>query len=115
MLDFHDFQNSNRYVRKYLIATIGAYTVLFRKTRPLFLGVLAVTIISVNYFTHTSWYLWRWGSSQDYYAPCHDIEAIPIWQLKLPKLGSESNIRLVNITKDNHLDIVMGFGTGADG
>ena len=76
---------------------------------------MAVTIISVNYFTHTSWYLWRWGSSQDYYAPCHDIEVIPVWQLKLPKLGSESNIRLVNITKDAHLDIVMGFGTGADG
>ena len=43
------------------------------------------------------------------------IEAIPVWQLKLPKLGSESNIRLVNITKDAHLDIIMGFGTGADG
>ena len=78
----------------------------------LFLGVLAVTIISVNYFTHTSWYLWRWGSSQDYYAPCHGIEAVPVWQLKLPKLGSESNIRLVNITKDKHLDVIMGFGTG---
>jgi hypothetical protein len=38
-----------------------------------------------------------------------------VWQLKLPKLGSESNIRLVNITKDAHLDIIMGFGTGADG
>ena len=38
-----------------------------------------------------------------------------MWQLKLPKLGSESNIRLVNITKDAHLDIIMGFGTGADG
>lgn len=80
-----------------------------------FAGVLAVTIISVNYFTHTSWYLWRWGSSQDYYAPCHDIEAIPVWQLKIPKLGSESNLRLLNITKDPYLDIVMGFGTGADG
>ena len=77
-----------------------------------FLGVLAITIISVNYFTHTSWYLWRWGSSQDYYAPCHGIEAVPIWQLKLPKLGSESNIRLVNISKDSHLDLIMGFGTG---
>ena len=77
-----------------------------------FTGVLAITIISVNYFTHTSWYLWRWGSSQDYYAPCHGIEAIPIWQLKMPKLGSESNIRLVNITKDQHLDVIMGFGTG---
>ena len=71
-----------------------------------------MTIISVNYFTHTSWYLWRWGSSQDYYAPCHGIEAVPVWQLKLPKLGSESNIRLVNITKDKHLDVIMGFGTG---
>ena len=74
--------------------------------------LLAITIISVNYFTHTSWYLWRWGSSQDYYAPCHGIEAVPIWQLKLPKLGSESNIRLVNISKDSHLDLIMGFGTG---
>ena len=84
----------------------------FLQKCSLFLGVLAVTIISVNYFTHTSWYLWRWGSSQDYYAPCHGIEAVPVWQLKLPKLGSESNIRLVNITKDKHLDVIMGFGTG---
>ena len=30
----------------------------------------------------------------------------------MPKLGSESNIRLVNITKDQHLDVIMGFGTG---
>ena len=78
-------------------------------------GVLLVTIISVNYFTHSSWYLWRWGSRQDYFAPCHDLEPVPVWQLKLPKLGSGSNLRLVNITKDPHLDIIMGFGTGADG
>ena len=73
---------------------------------------MAVTIISVNYFTHTSWYLWRWGSSQDYYSPCHDLETEAVWQLKMPKMGSESNLRLVNISKDEHLDVVMGFGTG---
>jgi hypothetical protein len=46
------------------------------------------------------------------YGPCHDLEIIPVWQKKLPKFTSESNIRLVNITNDDVLDIVLGFGTG---
>ena len=46
------------------------------------------------------------------YGPCHDLEIIPVWQKKFPKFSSESNIRLVNITNDDVLDIVLGFGTG---
>ena len=46
------------------------------------------------------------------YGPCHDLEIIPVWQKKLPKFTSESNIRLINITNDDVLDIVLGFGTG---
>ena len=78
-----------------------------------FSGGLAITIILVNYFTHAGWYFWRWGSSQTYpYAPCHDLEVTPVWQVKFPKFGTEGNFRLLNISKDEVLDIVFGFGTG---
>ena len=84
-----------------------------------FSGTLVLTIFLVNYFTHTSWMFWKWwwpGYSNSMvnieYGPCHNLEIIPVWQKKFPKFTSESNIRLVNITDDDVLDIVMGFGTG---
>ena len=46
------------------------------------------------------------------YGPCHELEIIPVWQKKFPKFTSDSNTRLVNITKDGILDVVIGFGTG---
>ena len=85
----------------------------------LILGTLVLTIFLINYFTHTSWMFWKYWwpgySSGDVaieYGPCHDLEIIPVWQKKFPKFSSESNIRLVNITNDDVLDIVLGFGTG---
>ena len=76
-----------------------------------------MTIVLVNYFTHSGWFFWRWGSSDNLipYAPCHDLEVIPVWQRRFPKFGAEGNLRLINITKDDVLDVVFGFGTGADG
>eukprot|EP00095_Tigriopus_kingsejongensis_P007875 maker-scaffold127_size327531-snap-gene-1.8 protein:Tk07875 transcript:maker-scaffold127_size327531-snap-gene-1.8-mRNA-1 annotation:"hypothetical protein BRAFLDRAFT_93831" len=79
------------------------------------IGVLAITIILVNYFTHTGWYFWHWGSSGMKSSPCHRIEVIPIWSQNFPKMLAEGNLRLLNISQDNVLDIVIGFGTGADG
>ena len=83
------------------------------------LGTLVLTIFLVNYFTHSSWKFWRWwlpgylsSNLNTEYGPCHELEIIPVWQKKLPKFTSESNIRLVNITNDDVLDIVLGFGTG---
>ena len=79
----------------------------------MFSGGLAITIILVNYFTHAGWYFWRWGASQPpAFAPCHDLEITPVWQVKFPKWGTEGNFRLLNISKDDVLDIVFGFGTG---
>ena len=89
------------------------------KFRRFVSGTLVLTIFLINYFTHTSWMFWKWwwpGYSSSgvniEYAPCHELEIINVWQQKFPKFTSESNIRLVNITNDDVLDIVLGFGTG---
>ncbi|TRY71775.1 hypothetical protein TCAL_12171 [Tigriopus californicus] len=79
------------------------------------IGILAVTIILVNYFTHTGWFFWHWGGSGLKPAPCHRLEVIPIWSQNFPMMLSEGNLRLLNISQDNVLDVVIGFGTGADG
>ena len=86
-------------------------------------GILIITIVLVNYFTHAGWFYWiGWSQSEtssanqathgEGFAPCHDLEVIPVWQQKFPKYGSEGSFRLLNITKDDVLDIVFGFGTG---
>lgn len=49
-------------------------------------GVLVITIILVNYFTHTGWYFWHWNREAIRSAPCHDIEVIPVWQKNFPKV-----------------------------
>ena len=40
---------------------------------------------------------------------------IPVWQKKFPKLLTEGSTRMLDVNKDGILDVVMGFGTGADG
>jgi len=39
-------------------------------------------------------------------------EVTPVWQMKFPKLGTEGHFRLLNISKDDVLDVVFGFGSG---
>jgi hypothetical protein len=69
----------------------------------------------VNYFTHTGWYFFHWNPDAITSAPCHDIEVIAVWSKNFPQMLSEGNARMVNISKDDVLDVVIPFGTGADG
>ena len=46
---------------------------------------------------------------------CQRLEIIPIWQAKFPKLIVEGSTRMLYINDDKVLDVVFGFGTGADG
>ncbi|ESP00009.1 hypothetical protein LOTGIDRAFT_113097 [Lottia gigantea] len=46
---------------------------------------------------------------------CDKIEVEDVWVVGIPKFLTESAFRLVDINKDGVLDVIMGFGTGADG
>ena len=41
-----------------------------------------------------------------------DIDVEDVWITKLPKLTTESALRLMDVNNDNVLDIVLGFATG---
>ena len=74
---------------------------------------MAISIIAVNYFTHSGFMFWHWTTGDPDYSPCHDLEVIPVWSKNFPKFISEGNVRLLNISKDDVLDVVLGFGTGS--
>ena len=80
------------------------------------MGVSALTIVLINYFSHSHW-LWGYfeSSYDEILVGCDDIEVIPVWQSKFPKLLTEGSTRMLNISGDDTLDVVFGFGTGADG
>ncbi|KAK3107822.1 hypothetical protein FSP39_022986 [Pinctada imbricata] len=46
---------------------------------------------------------------------CDEISVEDVWTVGLPKLNTESAIRMIDVNKDGVLDIILGFGTGADG
>ena len=78
-------------------------------------GVMVLTILAVNFFAHDSWFLWRWrsaASSAGGGAPCPKLEVTHVWSKTLPKMVAEGSIRMVNVTNDDVLDVIFGFGTG---
>ena len=80
------------------------------------MGLAAVTIILTNYFTHSDWLFLHFGSSSDQdIIGCDELEVTPVWQVKFPKLITEGSTRMLDVNKDGILDVVLGFGTGADG
>ena len=44
--------------------------------------------------------------------PCTDFEVEDVWIQNIPKLLTETAVRLVDVNKDDILDVVMGFSTG---
>ena len=80
------------------------------------IGVAAITIILTNYFTHSDWLFWHFSSSdKSEIIGCDELIVTPVWQAKFPKLISEGSTRMVDVNKDGVLDVILGFGTGADG
>ena len=77
------------------------------------MGVAAITIILTNYFTHSGWLFWGMripggGGGRDKLVGCQSIEvnssgldymdvtlaqAVPVWQVRLPKMISEGSTR----------------------
>ena len=81
------------------------------------MGLAAITIILTNYFTHSDWLFWNFGlgSGETEIVGCDELEVTPVWQVKFPKLITEGSTRMLNVNNDGVLDVVLGFGTGADG
>ncbi|CAC5391774.1 unnamed protein product [Mytilus coruscus] len=46
---------------------------------------------------------------------CNNIKVEDVWTVGLSKLNTESSFRLVDVNSDGILDVIFGFGTGADG
>ncbi|XP_041373917.1 uncharacterized protein LOC121386932 [Gigantopelta aegis] len=46
---------------------------------------------------------------------CDTIEVEDVWVVGIPKLLTESALRLVDVNQDGTLDVILGFATGADG
>ncbi len=96
---------------------------------------MAITILVVNYSTsHNILNLFRqWGgasgssssSSSLYlstsdlrspsYSPCHGFDVTPAWTRSFPKLNARGGLRMLNVSGDGVLDVVLGYGSGADG
>lgn len=58
--------------------------------------------------------LWPMESIRDNNSltPCTNFKLSPVWSQKIPKILSDSQIRLIDIDKDGVKDIVIGTGTG---
>ncbi|XP_022110434.1 uncharacterized protein LOC110989995 [Acanthaster planci] len=52
------------------------------------------------------------SSQQQEVAPCSDFDIEDVWVQNFPKLITETAFRLVDVNKDDVLDVVMGFSTG---
>ena len=78
------------------------------------MGIIALTIILTNYFTHSNFLFWNFSlpSNAVELVGCQNLEIVPVWQVKIPKLIVEGSTRMLHVNDDQVLDIVFGFGTG---
>ncbi|CAH0546377.1 unnamed protein product [Brassicogethes aeneus] len=44
--------------------------------------------------------------------PCNNFKVNNVWSVNLPKLTSESPVRLLDVNNDGFQDVIFGFGTG---
>lgn len=44
--------------------------------------------------------------------PCSKLTVTNMWSVKLPKLTSDSPIRILDVNQDDIEDVIFGFGTG---
>ena len=61
------------------------------------MGVAAITIVLTNYFTHPGWLFWH-SSSHHTVRGCDQLEVVPVWQVKFPKLLTEGSTRMIKAT-----------------
>ena len=49
------------------------------------------------------------------FAPCDELEATKVWHATMPKLMTETAVRLNDVNEDGVDDLMVGFSTGVDG
>ncbi|XP_046385650.1 uncharacterized protein LOC124155677 isoform X2 [Ischnura elegans] len=82
------------------------------------LGVIVLVVCMVNSYPSSMSDIapfWKMPRISVDYLPCTSLETQDVWTKSFPKLTTESSIRLMDVNKDGVLDVVLGYGTGADG
>lgn len=44
--------------------------------------------------------------------PCDSLKVTDVWSVNLPKLTTDSPVRILDVNSDGTDDIIFGFGTG---
>ena len=80
----------------------------------LFIGGLAVFVWLVIYVVnaYSAGMMAMDTSGRQRIVGCDHVTVEDVWVLGLPKLMTESAIRMLDVNEDGHLDVVMGFATG---
>ncbi|XP_071442894.1 uncharacterized protein [Hetaerina americana] len=82
------------------------------------LGVIVLVVFLVNSYPSSLNDIapfWKMPKTNVEYLPCTAVETQDIWTKSFPKLTTESSFRLMDVNKDGILDVILGYGTGADG
>ncbi|XP_067007692.2 uncharacterized protein [Anabrus simplex] len=58
---------------------------------------------------------WRVSETSSMVMPCTELVTEYVWTRSLPKLTSESALQVNDVNKDGILDVIIAYGTGADG
>lgn len=54
-------------------------------------------------------------NDENNFAPCDELEATKVWHATMPKLMTETAVRLNDVNEDGVDDLMVGFSTGVDG
>ncbi|XP_026286303.1 uncharacterized protein LOC113211963 isoform X1 [Frankliniella occidentalis] len=84
------------------------------------LGLLALSVIIINYFPLPLSKLLVWFGKNSHLPnqkliPCTELVTSDVWVQTFPKLTSETAVRLSDVNHDGVLDVILGYGTGTDG
>lgn len=99
---------------KYLIYIFVSRYITFSN----FSGLIALVVILVSLFPLPIDKLKNWFISKtrecftEKLLPCSELVVTDVWTVSLPKLTSESAVRILDVTSDGIDDVIFGYGTG---
>ncbi|KAK9754606.1 hypothetical protein QE152_g1071 [Popillia japonica] len=86
----------------------------------LLIGLIALVVILVSLFPLPIDKLKNWFISKtrecftEKLLPCSELVVTDVWTVSLPKLTSESAVRILDVTSDGIDDVIFGYGTGGN-
>ncbi|GLG92305.1 Uncharacterized protein GBIM_00031 [Gryllus bimaculatus] len=80
------------------------------------LGLLAAVVVLIMWFPipFDQIAFWRAKPMPTVIVPCSEISTDDVWIQTFPKLTSESALQVNDVNGDGVLDIIIGYGSGAD-